>query len=350
MTISTVEAGRRLEARIGAFFEAHGYAVRCNEVREGRSGGRHEVDVLAETSDALATYRVAVECKAWQQPVEKEVIAKLQYVVGDLGLSKGIVVSLGGARSGAERTAADLGIDLWGPDELRRHLGEAVFAELEAGLDLPASPAEGGRVTATLGLGHPFRVPLADAGRTIRASGRGRLGRRGREELVWLGSIWMPAHSVRLTVAQPEVRRFKTRLRATEQENLYEALGGTCIGPVRTTWEEVAVDRQLALAPGVRDTKVHAALRRAVEGYERVSSPAARERHAAKLAELGIPGPCASLSIDATALVHLPLHVGILDLDGRQRALAVTGHTGQVSSKLSEVLTANLAVLRPLVR
>jgi hypothetical protein len=49
---------------------------------------------------------------------------------GDLGLSKGIVVSLAARRSGAERTAGDRGVELWGPDELRRHLGESATAEL----------------------------------------------------------------------------------------------------------------------------------------------------------------------------------------------------------------------------
>ena len=85
--------GRQLEQRVAAFFATNGYATRCNEILEGRSGGRHEIDVLAEKSDALTTYRVAVECKAWQQPIEKDVVSKLHYVLSDLGLSKGIVVS-----------------------------------------------------------------------------------------------------------------------------------------------------------------------------------------------------------------------------------------------------------------
>src|SRR4051794_10162837 len=104
-----MEVGRDLEQRIAAFFGQNGYTTQCNAFVEGRSGGRHEIDVLAEKSDALTTYRVAVECKAWQAPIEKDVVSKLHYVVNDAGLSKGIIVSLGGARSGADRTAADLG-------------------------------------------------------------------------------------------------------------------------------------------------------------------------------------------------------------------------------------------------
>ena len=103
-----MEVGRDLEQRVAAFLAGHGYATRCNVVLEGRSGGRHEIDVLAEKSDALTTFRVGVECKAWQQPIEKDVISKLHYVAGDLGLNKAIVVSLAGCRSGAQKAADDL--------------------------------------------------------------------------------------------------------------------------------------------------------------------------------------------------------------------------------------------------
>src|SRR5262245_42805170 len=90
--VSAAETGRRLEQQMAVFFQTHGYAARCNEVLEGRSGGRHEIDVYAEKSDALTTFRVAVECKAWQHPIEKDVVSKLHYVMTDLGLSKGIIV------------------------------------------------------------------------------------------------------------------------------------------------------------------------------------------------------------------------------------------------------------------
>lgn len=173
--------GRDLEAAIADSFASYGYEVELNVVREGRSGARHEIDVLAVKRDALTTVSVAIECKSWERPIEKEVLSKLHYVMGDLGLAKGIVVSRGGARSGAERAAEQLAIELWGHDELVHHLGAATVAALGT-----APPA---RREAQ---GWPFLVDEAAATPTMRASLRGTalLGRR--EELEHVHPVWVP--------------------------------------------------------------------------------------------------------------------------------------------------------------
>ncbi|HVF20897.1 MAG TPA: restriction endonuclease [Mycobacteriales bacterium] len=335
---STVEQGRRLESRMATFFATHGYQTRCNQVVEGRTGGRHEIDVLAEKSDALTTYRVAIECKAWASRVEKDVVAKLKYVLDDTGMHKGIVVSLAGCTSGAQRAAAELGIELWGPDELRRHLGDAAVGELS----IPAAVA-----SQSVTWGVPPTAPMDAAERTIRAAGKGRLQLRTLEELVHLTQVWLPVYCLRLTVAQPEARLLKTRLRATTVDNLYEALGGSYLGRLNQPgWTQVNVDHRTMLRPSTKDTKVHAALRKAVEGFVRVSAPAARERHATTLAALGIPTPCESVSIDHTSLAHLPYYVGVLASGGRERVAAVTAWTGELSPRASEVLTAHISQLR----
>jgi hypothetical protein len=331
------DQGRRLEQSVAGFFAGNGYTTRCNDVLVGRSGGPHEIDVLAEKSDALTTFRVAIECKAWQQPIEKDVVSKLHYIVGDLGLSKGIVVSLAGCRSGAERTADDLGIELWGPDELRRHLGDAVVAELGTPPTAPSS---------TLSWGYAFAVGPEQGQRAIRSTTKGRLGLRTLEDMVYFTALWMPAYCIRVTVAQPEVKRSKTRLRSTTVDNLYEALSGSWLGRAAHSWEQVEIEQRLALRPSHRDTKVHSSLRKAFSSYERVSSPAALERHAGNLAQLGVRTPCSSLSIESTALVHLPFFAGVLEADGRHRVAAVAGHTGTVSNRASEILTTNLPLLR----
>jgi len=311
--------------------------TRCNEVLTGRSGGRHEIDVLAEKADALTTFRVAIECKAWQQPIEKDVVSKLHYVMSDLGLTKGIVVSLAGCRSGAERTAMDLGIELWGPDELRRHLGDSTVGELS----VPPTAAN-----TTHAWGYSLTVSPDQAERMIRSSGKGRLGLRTLEQTVFVTPVWLPAHCIRVTVAQPEVKRLKSRLRSTTVDNLYEALSGTWLGRVPRPWHQVGFEQRYAVPPSLRDTKVHSSLRKAFSSYERVSSPAAVERHAGTLNQLGLSTPCSSLSIDSTALVHLPYVAGVLEADGRQRVIAVDGHTGVLSDVVSQVLTTNLPQLR----
>ena len=65
------DRGRALEQQIGAFLTQHGYAVRCNVMVEGRSGARHELDVVGDKSDGLTTFRLVVECKAWKAPIDK---------------------------------------------------------------------------------------------------------------------------------------------------------------------------------------------------------------------------------------------------------------------------------------
>lgn len=109
----------------------NGYQTKRNVVLEGKSKGQHEIDVLAEKSDGVTTFRVMVECKAWNKPIEKDVISKVDYVLKDLGLNKAIIVSLKGYRIGAKKAADELGIELWGPDELERKLGKVAIAEIE---------------------------------------------------------------------------------------------------------------------------------------------------------------------------------------------------------------------------
>lgn len=80
-----LEKGQELERKIESFFQLNGYKTQRNVVLEGKSGGKHEIDVLAEKSDGITTFRVMVECKAWNKPIEKDVVSKVSYVVRDLG-------------------------------------------------------------------------------------------------------------------------------------------------------------------------------------------------------------------------------------------------------------------------
>jgi hypothetical protein len=342
------DTGRRLEQQMAAFFRANGYEARCNEVLEGRSGGRHEVDVLAVRTDAVTTYRVAVECKAWQQPIEKDVISKLHYVMGDLGLHKGIVVSLTGWRSGAERAADELGIELWGPAELRRHLGD----DLVAGLAGPMSAGGGGSGPVTdagvsVGPGVAFASGPGPARRQVRWAGMGRLQLRTLERVVWFEPVWVPGWSVQLTVAAEGDghRRFRPKARSTTFENLYDGIDGAFLGD-SPGWTEIEVDPARCLRPTLRDTTLHTRMRRAVDDLQRVTTAPAIERHQLQLVNLGVPVDTTGISIDATTAVHLPFHVGILDRGGEQRVVAVAGDTGQISAPVSHVLTMNLAALR----
>lgn len=340
MITPAAQRGSRLEQNVSAFFAGHGYAVRTNEIQIGRSGARHEIDVYAEKSDALTTFRVVIECKAWTSPIEKDVVTKLHYVMGDLGLHKAIIVSLAGARSGAEVAARELGIELWGPNELRHHLGETAFADVAQ-----TAPAQviGTGVT---GWGWPFRAAPDLAGQLISREGKGRFGLRTYEQPVWFGSVWVPAHVVQLTIAQHRAGRFRTTLTSNAIHNLYDALSGKLISPPASAPGQVQLRGAVLLKPIRRETQAHAAIRKAHEARVKVSTPAAVARHDQALLQLGVPTPCDNVTVDKVTTVYLPAFIGLLSTPGGERLVAVDGHTGAVSEVLTRLLTAHMAHVR----
>lgn len=335
---SAAQRGRALEQQIAGYFAAHGYHVETNRVLVGRSGGRHEVDVLAEKSDALTSFRIAVECKAWSSPIEKDVVSKLHYVMNDLGLHKGVIISLAGTRSGADTAAQSLGIDVWGPDELRHHLGETVFADV-------AGPAPSGGGPGRLITGWPFRADPNRARQLTAEAGKGRFGLRSLETLTWFAPLWVPAYLLYLTVAQPSGGRLRNRVTSNSVVNVYDGLEGGFIHRASGPPVELAAGDATVLKSVRRETQIHGPLRKAVEARQKVTSDAAIERHNATLTGLGLPVPIHSVSIDHTSLVHLPVYVGLLQRE-QDRIVAIDGGSGTVNEQLSSLLTGQLAHIR----
>lgn len=332
---TSIERAHLLEERIGDHFAAHGYLVRRNAYLDGRSGGRHEVDVLAEKSDPLTTFRLAVECKAWEAPIEKDVVSKLSYVLTDLGLNKGIIVALHGWRAGAEQAALELGIDLWGPAELDGLLGSAVARQLDVG------------TPARLARGYPFAAPAERALARVRLQGKGRLGIRTVEELVWFKPVWVPTYVVDLSITAVEVRWGKERFLTTRVTNSYEALSGTFLGPVSAANKVVDIDlSEGAIEPGVRDTKVASEIRHAFGRWDEVQQDAAKLRHASVLEALGVAVPCQRVTVDSCFLVYAPTYVGWLRTAAHDRVVAVDGISGALAERMSAVLTSHIGHVR----
>ncbi len=71
--------------------EIEGWGPTCKV--EGKSGISHQIDVLTTFSDGIHKYRTAIECKYWNKKVPKDVIAKLESIVEDTSIDKGVVVS-----------------------------------------------------------------------------------------------------------------------------------------------------------------------------------------------------------------------------------------------------------------
>ena len=71
--------------------EIEGWGATCTI--EGKSGVSHQIDVLTTFSDGVHKYRTAIECKYWNKKVPKDVIAKLESIIEDSSIDKGVVVS-----------------------------------------------------------------------------------------------------------------------------------------------------------------------------------------------------------------------------------------------------------------
>lgn len=328
----TPDRWRQLEERVAAHFAAHGYRTELNAVREGRSGGRHEVDVLAEKHDSLTTFRVAVECKAWNAPVDAGVVAKLDHVVRDLGLNKGILVSLAGCHAGARLAAEQHGIDVWGRDEVRHHLGP------DAGI----GGSDSGAGVGDRGLALAPALDEARGERLVRQAAAGGVLGLGRERVVWSGPAWLPACELRLAFSRT-AGRLHRRVAVTRSWNLYETLSGSLVGAAGAPrpFAEVALEGR-AVTPLVRETRIAAGVRKAVARFQAVTSPAALDRHAADLAALGVPTPLLSVDVEDARTVLLPFYLGLLERGSQQRLVAVDATTRSTLAAVTAAANAHL--------
>jgi Restriction endonuclease len=324
------ESGRALEERVTAYFAGHGYRVRPNAIVPGRSGASHEIDVLADKADELTTVTIAVECKAWRQPIEKDVVAKLDMVIRDAGINKGILVCPGGWRAGAEAMARDLGIELWGPSEVEHHLGAEAFVGTRPGH------------TTISGLALPVRTSPEKAVATLQRHARGALGLGRRSAKIWSEPVWIPATEFQIAITRLE-GALRKRPVVTRVWNLYELLTGTLLGSRTSPRPFEMVDfTGPSVRSLVRDTKIRGDLTKAFERYRSVSSQAALERHALALSELGVQAPLASLEVEEARQVHLPFFVGLFSKGDQQRFVAIYGDDGEDLPAASSALTSKL--------
>lgn len=321
-----------LEARIAAYFTSAGYGVRCNAVLAGRSGGSHEIDVLAEKTDSLMTVKVMVECKAWDRPIEKDVISKVDYVLKDLGLNKGIIVSLNGWRSGALQAATELGIDLWGPAELRLQLGAPVVADLNVGSRTPQEAA-----------GYPFFANRELAEQRIYSSGKALFGLRTVETVSWVRPVWLPAYRARVTVSRL-VKQALPREKVVNSSLMtgYDGVTGHLIQLPATPPTSIDISSG-ALNPKLKPTQISSAIETQVKTYRKLRQAVAVQRAATQLAELGIPTPFHSCAVEGIDLVFLPIYLGLLESSGRSRLVAVSGVAGEIREAMGTRLTGQLS-------
>lgn len=68
-----------------------GFGTTCRV--QGKSGVSHQIDVLTKHSDGVHSYRAAIECKYWQDRINKDIVMKVAEIIEDTSINKGIIVS-----------------------------------------------------------------------------------------------------------------------------------------------------------------------------------------------------------------------------------------------------------------
>ena len=78
-----------LGARNGVKIECYGNSCKCT----GKSGLKHQIDVLTVHTDGLHDYKTSIECKYWNKKINKDIVMKAWGIRQDCNLQKGIIVS-----------------------------------------------------------------------------------------------------------------------------------------------------------------------------------------------------------------------------------------------------------------
>lgn len=324
---------RYLEQRVAQYFEHNGYSSRINHRERGRSGLVHEIDVLAEKRDAAGVHRVVVECKAWRSPIEKDVVYKLEKVMQDAGLTKGIIVSVGGLRSGARIAAEQAHVEIWGPDEIRHHLGDAALA----GLPLRAPES------AT---GVPVSIDQSAAEREIRKA-RGGFAGLGSEDVDAVDLVWIPCIEFHLAVTRVRPGLIKGKEELVRRWALFEALTGRLIGArdEGRSFETVELD-----APVVRQQRSAAQVLsevRAVLGKHRTAkSDGALKARQEAYNGVGLPGSTREFAVEGETAVFVPFFIGTLSRRGTERLVAIHAGNGARVEAVERALHEKVDVLR----
>lgn len=126
----------KLGIEFGVVIEGYGNNFKI----KGKSGVKHQIDILTSQSDGMTTAKTAIECKYWNKKVTKDTVMKLSSIIQDTEIDKGIIVSKSGFTKDALDFAkhCDIGIvELREFDENRKELvsKQFEFATLKTSID-----------------------------------------------------------------------------------------------------------------------------------------------------------------------------------------------------------------------
>jgi hypothetical protein len=320
----------RRVAAVADYLSRHGYRTATNVSLRGRSGASYDIDVLAEKSDEVTTYRMLVECKSWDEPVEKQTLAGVHMAMTDLGINKAIVISAKGWKTATDTGARRLGIELWGPVDVEGRIGDV--------RGTPERPAERGPAT-----GIPVSVSRQEAEQVVRRESRGILGMSG-EEIAWLRGYWLPFFKVKIRHSREERERFRRpAIRTREFWNAYEGLTGS----LYEQWDDEPGTAQVQPEPLVRPripgVQVINEIEETARRYNEAPTPDATLRYEERLTTLGIELPVSFFDLSAPSEMYIPFYLAMLRGRGADhRILAVDATNSEPSEEISRIAMMNV--------
>ncbi len=116
--------GSFLEDSVGDIFKGYGFDVTKRIKLKDRYEVEHEIDVLATKKEDYGTVTTAIECKYHNAQIGIEVVRDFHEKLLSLGLTKGIIVSVGGFSADAMSQAKVLSMELWDLTTLQDKLGK----------------------------------------------------------------------------------------------------------------------------------------------------------------------------------------------------------------------------------
>ncbi|MFB0544105.1 MAG: restriction endonuclease, partial [Asgard group archaeon] len=293
------EKGHRFEEEIEQYFQLNGYETQRNVVIEGNFGAKHEIDVLAEKSDPVTSLKVMVECKAWDKPVEKDVVSKTHYVLNDIGVHKAIIVSLRGYRIGAKTAAEKLGVEIWGREELKNRLGTVQIARLEQVEFMKIS------------VGFSPSVTIQEAERIVESS---RSKRFGKEEYVFTKLVYVPFYLIDYSYPT-RVGIFRSKDASKRDQTLCNAIDGN-YHPFMPSMapHEIEITAP-TLAAKVQGSKLQKEVEKARDEYAKYVTRSAKEKRIRRIEKIMGPVGTPKINIDKIAEIYYPFYAGLLKKD-----------------------------------
>jgi hypothetical protein len=199
-------------------------------------------------------------------------------------------------------------------------------------------------------VGWPFTTTAERAESRARAEARGSVVLGRQEKILGVRPAWMPVHVAWMSVAEAQRKRGRNTVVSRQVVNRYDGLTHSFLGGVPSAPVYLDLGCVACIGELVRPAKIAPAVMKAIDAAMKVTSDAAKARHAQKLAGLGVPWPCVGLSVERVDPTWWPLWVALLEVRGVQRLVVVDGRTGAADPRLSAVLTSAMSHVRDALR